>query len=207
MIPSTFFAVAVAFSSFSAANAVALRRDSAVTDLTPTDTATYTPTPSYTPTTCYSATPYAEPTYYPSSSPTYEIPPTKTSYESYSEISPTVAKRATVTCDGYQLWQANLAYSAGNKVIFNGKLYTANQWTYNNSPGTNPGQWTVEGDCAQPVNNKANCNGVTAWQQSKAYTAGNQVVYVNHLWVANQWTQSNTPGDFSGTWRDAGVCA
>ncbi|KIJ18163.1 carbohydrate-binding module family 5 protein [Paxillus involutus ATCC 200175] len=168
MIPSTFFTAVVVFSSFLAVNAVALRRDSAVTAHTPTT---------------YSATPYTDPT------------------------SPTVAKRATVTCDGYQLWQANLAYSAGNNVIFNGELYTANQWTYNNSPGTNPGQWTADGNCAQPVNNKANCNGIAAWQQSKAYTGGNEVVYVNHLWVANQWTESNTPGDFSGTWRDAGVCA
>ncbi|KAF8836671.1 hypothetical protein BDN67DRAFT_983765 [Paxillus ammoniavirescens] len=208
MIPSTFFTAAVAFSSFLAVNAVALRRDSAVTDRTSTNTATYTPTPSYTPTTYtptssytpttyYSATPYTESTYHPSSSPTYET---------CTPTTPAVVKRGTVPCDGYQPWQANQAYSAGNKAIFNGKLYTANQWTYNNSPGTNPDQWTAEGDCAQPVNNKADCNGVAAWQQSKAYTGGNKVVYVNHLWSANQWTQSNTPGDFSGTWKDAGAC-
>ncbi|KAF9228063.1 hypothetical protein BS17DRAFT_772951 [Gyrodon lividus] len=230
MIPSAFFTAAVAFSSFLAANAVALPRADSSVDWTPTDTATNTwPTTSYTPTTCCTPTPipsdgtayptptYEPTTYEPSSQPTYEPfsqstyepssqPTYEPTYQSSYQPSPTGTWKRAINCNGVQPWQGNLAYSAGNTVIFNGKLYTANQWTYNNSPGTNPGQWTSNGDCAQPVNNKADCNGVATWQQSKAYSGGDKVVYNGHLWVAQQWTSSNTPGDLSGTWKDAGVC-
>ncbi|KAH7886458.1 hypothetical protein F5I97DRAFT_1808538, partial [Phlebopus sp. FC_14] len=51
------------------------------------------------------------------------------------------------------------------------------------------------------------CTGVPAWQKSHAYPAGSKVVFNGHLWVAVQWTTSNTPGDTSGTWKDLGVCA
>ncbi|KAH7890586.1 hypothetical protein F5I97DRAFT_50054 [Phlebopus sp. FC_14] len=117
----------------------------------------------------------------------------------------TVTARA-VSCDGIQNWQTNLAYTAGDKVIFNGHLFTATQWSYNSQPGTS-GAWTDNGDCTQPISNKANCSGVSAWQMSQAYATGSKVTFNGHLWVAVQWTSSNTPGDTSGTWKDLGVCA
>jgi chitodextrinase len=110
-------------------------------------------------------------------------------------------------CNGIQQWQAAFAYVAGNQVIYNGQLYTAVQWTYDNAPPSHPDQWVFGGACGQPINNKANCNGVAAWQSNVAYTAGNDVTYQNHLWAAVQWTEANSPGDASGLWKDLGACA
>ena len=92
-------------------------------------------------------------------------------------------------------------------MIFNGQLFTARQWTYNNAPPAHPDQWTPAGICGQPVNNQANCKGVAAWQSIVAYTSGAQVTFNGHLWSAVQWTQSNAPGDTSGSWKDLGACA
>ncbi|KIK96989.1 carbohydrate-binding module family 5 protein, partial [Paxillus rubicundulus Ve08.2h10] len=189
---------------------------------TSTDTATYAPstynyttTPvvssgyteatnetSYAPTqTSYES--YAEP------SPTvYEsyAEPSPTAYESYAEPSPTAWKRDAVNCNESQNWQEHLAYSAGDKVIFQNKLYTAKQWSDNNSPGTNPGQWNIEGECAQPINNKAECKGIDNWQNPKSYAAKDKVVYGEHLWEAQGWVQGNLPGGASGSWKDSGAC-
>ncbi|KAH7885653.1 hypothetical protein F5I97DRAFT_1929056 [Phlebopus sp. FC_14] len=124
----------------------------------------------------------------------------------HSSTGPQAPNPGTVSCDGVQPWQSNLAYTAGDKVIFNGRLFTANQWSFNSQPGSSDA-WTDSGECAQPINNKVNCSGVPAWQKSQAYPAGSKVVFNGHLWVAVQWTTSNTPGDTSGTWKDLGVCA
>ena len=92
-------------------------------------------------------------------------------------------------------------------MIFNGQLFTARQWTYNNAPPSHLDQWAAGGTCAQPINNQANCKGVAAWQSTVAYTAGNRVTFNGHLWTAVQWAQSNPPGDTSGSWMDLGACA
>ena len=100
-----------------------------------------------------------------------------------------------------------LQYTAGERVIFNDQLYTAEQYTYNNAPPAHPDQWMFGGVCAQPIYNKADCYGVAAWQSNVAYTTGDEVVYYNHLWSAVQYVVSNAPGDASGSWRDLGACA
>ena len=92
-------------------------------------------------------------------------------------------------------------------MIFNNQLFTATQWTYDNSPPAHADQWSAGGTCAQPIINKVDCKGVSAWQSTVAYTAGNRVTFNGHLWVAVQWVQSNSPGDTSGSWQDLGACA
>ncbi|KAI9568710.1 hypothetical protein HD554DRAFT_2021700, partial [Boletus coccyginus] len=52
-----------------------------------------------------------------------------------------------------------------------------------------------------------NCKGVAGWQSAVAYTSGDRVTFNGHLWSAVQWTQSNAPGDTSGSWKDLGACA
>ncbi|KIJ15317.1 carbohydrate-binding module family 5 protein [Paxillus involutus ATCC 200175] len=197
---------------------------------------TYSTTPSTTSTYATSSTPYTTSStpYTTSSTPyttqstpyttqsTHSTQPTYTSPTTSQTTYPTNTGHGSVypqpssgpnpspvqsNCDGVQPWQANLAYVAGNNVVFNGKLYTANQWSYNNSPATSAGEWTLDCDCSIPIGNKADCTGVAAWQKSQAYSAGSKVVYNGHLWVAVQWTSSNVPGDTSGTWKDLGVCA
>ena len=133
-----------------------------------------------------------------------------------------VVAGATVSCNGVQPWQASLAvgisvapqnrrslpcqYTAGNQVIYNSQLYKALQWTYDNAPPTHPDQWANSGTCSQPISNKVSCAGVSAWQGNVAYTTGKKVTFNGQLWSAVQWTEGNTPGDYSGTWQDLGVC-
>ncbi|KAH7886423.1 hypothetical protein F5I97DRAFT_1880278 [Phlebopus sp. FC_14] len=66
-----------------------------------------------------------------------------------------------------------------------------------------PGLTTAD----QLIDNKVDCTGVSAWQKSQAYPRGSKVVFNGYLWVAVQWTTSNTPGDTSATWKGLGVCA
>ncbi|KAG1815143.1 uncharacterized protein BJ212DRAFT_258534 [Suillus subaureus] len=95
---------------------------------------------------------------------------------------------------------------AGAQVIFNNQLWTANQWSYNNNPESAAGAWTVNGFCSQPISNKVDCTAIPAWNQPTAYPGGSKVTFNGHLWISTQWTQSNKPGDTSGTWKDLGAC-
>ncbi|KAG2340953.1 hypothetical protein BDR05DRAFT_966200 [Suillus weaverae] len=120
---------------------------------------------------------------------------------------PPPATAAQVSCNSFQFWQADLAYNGGSSVIFNNQLWTAKQWSYNNNPESSAAEWTQVGVCIQPISNKVDCTGIPAWSQGTGYSGGSKVTFNGHLWISTQWTQSNKPGDTSGTWRDLGVCA
>ncbi|KAG2138511.1 hypothetical protein DEU56DRAFT_336703 [Suillus clintonianus] len=111
-----------------------------------------------------------------------------------------------VSCNGYQPWQHDLAYKGGSSVIHNSQLWTAKYWNYNNGPGTPADQWYQQGCCLEPIYNKAYCEYTSPWSKTTGYSKGSQVTDDKHLWMSVQWTQSNKPGDTSGTWRDLGVC-
>ncbi|KAG1741496.1 uncharacterized protein EDB91DRAFT_1336322 [Suillus paluster] len=113
---------------------------------------------------------------------------------------------AQVSCDGFQPWQANLAYNGGSSVIFNNQLWTAKEWSYNNNPESSAAQWTQKGCCIQPISNKAVCTDIPTWGKGTNYSGGAKVTYNGHLWISTQSTQSNSPGDTSGTWKDLGAC-
>lgn len=113
---------------------------------------------------------------------------------------------APVSCNSYQLWQANYGYQGGSSVIFNSQLWTAKQWTYNNNPESSAAEWTQIGCCTEPITNKAVCTSIPGWNQSTAYSKGAKVIYNGRLWIAIQSTQSNHPGDTSGTWQNLGDC-
>ncbi|KAF8137068.1 hypothetical protein EV363DRAFT_1446013 [Boletus edulis] len=97
--------------------------DDLYTTSSPTTTATTTAT---IPTTMSSAPSSTTPTI------TASVPITK----SLTPTTTATAASGTVNCNGVQNWQGAFAYTAGDQVIFNGQLYTARQWTFNNSPPT-----------------------------------------------------------------------
>jgi chitinase len=45
-----------------------------------------------------------------------------------------------------------------------------------------------------------------AWNNSTAYTSGNEASYNGHNWTANQWNYDEVPGGASGAWNDDGAC-
>ncbi|WP_373294932.1 carbohydrate-binding protein [Streptomyces fuscichromogenes] len=47
----------------------------------------------------------------------------------------------------------------------------------------------------------------TAWSATAVYTAGNEVSYNSHNWLAKWWTQNEVPGASQwGPWQDEGAC-
>ncbi|KIM85514.1 carbohydrate-binding module family 5 protein [Piloderma croceum F 1598] len=50
------------------------------------------------------------------------------------------------------------------------------------------------GISASPTANSGSCAGVAAWSNGIAYTAGQRVVFDNHLYTAKYWTENDTPG-------------
>ncbi|KAG1729684.1 hypothetical protein EDB19DRAFT_1832295 [Suillus lakei] len=119
---------------------------------------------------------------------------------------PPPSTAAQVSCNGYQPWQANLAYNGSSSVIYNNQLWTAKQWSYNNGPESSAAEWTQVGCCIEPISNKANCTSIPYWTSGTAYSGGAKAIYNSHLWISTQWTQNNKPGDTSGTWKDLGAC-
>src|SRR5580704_9001540 len=45
-----------------------------------------------------------------------------------------------------------------------------------------------------------------AWNNSTAYTGGNEVSYTGHNWTAKWWNYDEVPGGSSGVWTDDGAC-
>ncbi|KAG1900314.1 uncharacterized protein F5891DRAFT_1188630 [Suillus fuscotomentosus] len=179
------------------------------TSTTPTSTPTTSITPPPSTTSSHPTTIVTPPATIPSSIP---ITPTTSSTPTTSVNPAAQPSKASspsvlsVTCNGIQPWQVNLAYSAGAQVIFNNQLWTANQWSYNNNPQSAAAAWTLNGFCTQPISNKVDCTGIPGWVKSTAYNGGSKVTFNGQLWIATQWTESNSPGDASGTWKDLGVC-
>ncbi|KAG2058164.1 hypothetical protein BDR06DRAFT_994478 [Suillus hirtellus] len=173
-----------------------------------TPTTSITPPPSTTsshPTTIVTSPPATIPSSIPITPATSPTPATSVNPSAQPSRVPSPSV-LSVTCNGIQPWQVNLAYSAGAQVIFNNQLWTANQWNYNSNPQSAAAAWTLNGFCTQPISNKVDCTGIPGWVQSTAYNGGSKVTFNGQLWIATQWTQSNSPGDASGTWKDLGVC-
>ncbi|KAG8218074.1 glycoside hydrolase family 18 protein [Butyriboletus roseoflavus] len=78
---------------------------------------------------------------------------TTTSMPVTSTTPPTTTTVATTTssgtgsCAGVSAWQSDVAYVGGDQITYNGDLWTAKWWTYNDVPGGAAGVWVDEGAC------------------------------------------------------------
>ncbi|KAL1941620.1 hypothetical protein VTO73DRAFT_7059 [Trametes versicolor] len=50
-------------------------------------------------------------------------------------------------CVGVSAWGSSTTYTGGNKATYNGHLWTAKWWSYNDTPGGPAGVWTDNGNC------------------------------------------------------------
>ena len=57
---------------------------------------------------------------------------------------------------------------------------------------------------AEPPPSSGSCD--AAWNNSTAYTGGNEVSYSSHNWTAKWWNYDEVPGGSSGVWTDDGAC-
>mgnify|MGYP003423222538 FL=1 len=100
------------------------------------------------PTTAPTTSPTSSPKPTGSGSPTTSPKPTGTT----SPTSPTTSPKPTGTptptagtCPA--AWNASTAYTTGSTVSYNGHVWTARWWTYNDTPGGAAGVWTDGGAC------------------------------------------------------------
>ncbi|KAF8415330.1 glycoside hydrolase superfamily [Boletus edulis BED1] len=79
--------------------------------------------------------------------------PVTTSAPATSAKSTTTTSTSTTTtagtgsCAGVSPWVSDVAYVGGNQVTYNGDLWTAQWWTYNDTPGGPAGVWVNDGPC------------------------------------------------------------
>ncbi|TFK50009.1 glycoside hydrolase family 18 protein [Heliocybe sulcata] len=74
--------------------------------------------------------------------------PTSTTPTSTHTSTTSTSTSSPGSCGSVSAWVANVAYTQGNQVLYNGDLWTATQWNYAETPGGSSGAWTDNGACA-----------------------------------------------------------
>ncbi|KAG5725917.1 Chitinase 1, partial [Termitomyces sp. T112] len=73
---------------------------------------------------------------------------TTTKSTTATSISPSATTTVgTGNCASVAAWASNVAYVGGQQVTYNGHLWTAQWWTYGDTPGGSAGVWTDNGAC------------------------------------------------------------
>lgn len=116
----------------------------------------------------------------------------------------------------FSAWSTNTVYTAGATASFSGVNYTANWWNQGNDPSRNNGgsgsgqPWTSDGSCGTPVSSPTSTpvaapvttvcgtTSLSPWDPQAIYTHGQMVSYLGMNYVANWWTQGNTPSTHNG---------
>jgi len=87
-------------------------------------------------------------------------------------------------------WDNNIAYSAGDKVSYEGKVYSAKWWNKNQAPN-NSNAWQLE---------SPNDGGTAIWHAQNEYSQGAVVSYQQINYQAKWWTKGEQP-DVSNVWQ------
>jgi chitinase len=73
--------------------------------------------------------------------------PTPTSTQGSTPTATPTSGSGGGSCAGVAAWNSTTAYTGGNEVTYNGELWQAKWWTYNDVPGGPAGVWTLLGSC------------------------------------------------------------
>ena len=115
------------------------------------------------------------------------------------------AAPVTTNCSQLSLWSATMVYLGGSKVVYGGKIYSANYWTSGNTPGDASGSWTLGTTCTAgtiPTTQSTtsstsaintDCSTLQSWSAATVYWGGTQVKYNGYAYMANWWSQGSTP--------------
>ncbi len=94
-------------------------------------------------------------------------------------------------------WQADVVYTAGDRVSSSGRVFEAMWWTRGETPGASP--WGAWAEIGAPVETDAGT--FPAWTASQVYVGGETVVHDGERWQARWWTRNQEPGDRHGPWE------
>ncbi|WP_213453256.1 fibronectin type III domain-containing protein [Rhizomonospora bruguierae] len=97
-------------------------------------------------------------------------------------------------------WDAKKAYTTGDRVSYQNRVYLAQWYTQNQKPGDPNGPWAEVGELVPAAG-----AGVRAWTASTTYPGGETVAHNGHTWQAKWWTRNQEPGDPNGPWKDLGT--
>ncbi|KAK0469953.1 glycoside hydrolase family 18 protein [Desarmillaria tabescens] len=75
-------------------------------------------------------------------------PPTTSTTTTTSATTTTTSSGGSTSCNGVAAWSSTTTYVGGNQVTYNGQLWTASWWSYNDTPGGAAGVWVSHGSCA-----------------------------------------------------------
>ncbi|KAG8858743.1 Chitinase 1 [Tulasnella sp. 330] len=70
-----------------------------------------------------------------------------------SSSAASTASSGSGTCNGVAAWADSTPYASPNQCTYNGQLWQANQWNYNEVPGGVSGAWTLVGVCSSLSDN------------------------------------------------------
>ncbi|WP_018256798.1 cellulase family glycosylhydrolase [Halomicrobium katesii] len=119
-------------------------------------------------------------------------------------------------CTGVPEWDDSATYTGGDRVRYDGTLWTAEWWTKGTEPSTSASVWTTVGSCGgsddgtpdDGTSGGPDCTAVASWDASVTYQSGTQAVHDGSLWEASWWTSGDEPGVSDwGPWTEVGPCA
>ncbi|KAI0916344.1 hypothetical protein AcW1_009855 [Taiwanofungus camphoratus] len=64
-----------------------------------------------------------------------------------SSSTPTTTAAPTGQCSGVGAWSPSATYTGGMEATYDGDLWSAKWWSYNDTPGGSAGVWTNDGSC------------------------------------------------------------
>lgn len=115
---------------------------------------------------------------------------------------PTVTPSDDPATSPYPIWQSDQVYIAGTRVVWHHNVYVAKWWTSGDVPD-NPLRsgdatpWTLLGPVLpgeSPLPSPTLPAGTYPdWKINKVYTAGDRVMFEGHAFVAQWWTQGDSP--------------
>ena len=114
------------------------------------------------------------------------------SYSGSGLLTPQI-QTLTVTVGLPAAWSAATVYHTGDRVSYQGNLYTACWYTQNQLPGDPQGPWqeTVMTE-----------NGTAVWTASRTFNSGDLAVYGGTIFKAGWYTRDDTPGSVTGPWQE-----
>lgn len=106
----------------------------------------------------------------------------------------TAVDAVTLTLPTAAAWSAQTAYTGGELVSFEGRLWQASWWTRGQTPGDATGPW-------QELASDA--DGETLWTATRIFTKGDVVVHDGIRFEARWWTRNQTPdaATATGPWK------
>ena len=99
----------------------------------------------------------------------------------------------TVTVNLPPAWSATKVYNTGDRVTYQGKVFTASWYSKNNKPGDPNGPWQELAMTEE---------GVAIWTPSRVFESGDIATHDGKRWRARWYTRNQKPGDPTGPWEE-----